>query len=124
MSIDYSAQAKALYGETEAYKEYEEKSGRRTWAQEQALGDQVMDFFVRLGKMRPCSPDCDAAQAWARELQAFFTEHYYSCTSQILGCLAESYAAGSSMTENIDKAGGAGTGAFAKEVIDCYIASQ
>jgi hypothetical protein len=28
------------------------------------------------------------------------------------------------MTENIDKVGGAGTGAFAKEVIDIYVAQQ
>jgi len=34
--------------------------------------------------------------------------------------LAESYAGGGSMTENIDKVGGAGTGAFAKQVIDEY----
>jgi hypothetical protein len=28
------------------------------------------------------------------------------------------------MTENIDKVGGAGTGAFAKEVIDLYVHKQ
>ena len=31
------------------------------------------------------------------------------------------YAGGGSMTENIDKAGGEGTGAFAKQVIDMYL---
>ena len=44
-------------------------------------------------------------------------------TKAIQGSLAESYAGGGSMTDNIDKAGGAGTGAFAKEVIDIYIHS-
>ncbi len=117
----YSAQAKVLYGKTDAYKEFEEKSKNRTARQEKDLGAQVMDFFVRLGKMRPCQPDCKEARAWAKELQDFFTAHYYTCTPQILGSLAESYAGGGSMTENIDKAGGAGTGAFAKEVIDAYI---
>ena len=71
--------------------------------------------------MRPCSPDCEAAHNWAKELQDFFTANYYTCTPQILECLAESYAGGGSMTENIDKAGGPGTGAFAKEVIDSYL---
>ena len=118
---EYSVQAKALYGKTDAYKEFAQKSEKRTKEQENALGAQVMDFFVRLGKMRPCEPDSEAAQAWAKELQDFFTAHYYTCTPQILGCLAESYAGGGSMTENIDRAGGAGTGAFAKEVIDLYI---
>ena len=118
---EYSVQAKALYGKTDAYKEFQQKSKNRTKDQEKDLGAQVMDFFARLGQMRPCAPDCEEAQAWAKELQDFFTAHYYNCTSQILASLAESYAGGGSMTENIDKAGGAGTGTFAKEVIDIYI---
>lgn len=121
---EYSTQAKTLYGKTDAYKEYEAKSKNRTAQQEKDLGAQVMDFFVRLGKMRPCAPDCEEAQAWVMELQNFFTANYYTCTPQILISLAESYAGGGSMTENIDKAGGAGTGAFAKEVIDIYVQKQ
>ena len=118
---EYSQQAKMLYGKTDAYKQFEQKSKGRTSEQEKDLGAQVMDFFARLGRMRPCDPACEEAQAWAKELQAFFTEHYYTCTPQIFASLAESYAGGGSMTENIDKSGGAGTGAFAKEVIDVYI---
>ena len=117
---EYSQQAKVLYGKTDAYKEFEQKQKDRTKEQEKDLGAQVMDFFVRLGKIRPCEPDSEAAQNWAKELQAFFTEHFYTCTPQILKSLAESYAGGGSMTENIDKAGGEGTGAFAKQVIDEY----
>ena len=118
---EYSQQAKILYGKTDAYKEFEQKQKSRTKEQEKDLGEQVMDFFVRLGKMRPCAPDSEETQNWAKELQAFFTEHFYTCTPQILKVLAESYAGGGSMTENIDKAGGEGTGAFAKLVIDIYL---
>jgi len=120
---NYSQQAKILYGKTAAYEEFAQKSKGRTSQQEKDLGKQVMDFFVRLGKMRPCAPDCEAALAWAKELQAFFTEHFYTCTPQILNGLAESYAGGGSMTENIDNAAGSGTGAFAKQVIHAYIDS-
>ena len=118
---EYSQQAKALCGKTEAYQEFQQKSKNRSRQQEKDLGDQVMDFFARLGKMRPCAADSEAAQCWAKELQAFFTEHFYTCTPQILKGLAETYAGGGSMTENIDRVGGAGTGAFAKEVIDIYV---
>ena len=117
---EYSQQAKVLYGKTDAYKEFQQKQKSRTKEQEKDLGAQVMDFFARLGKMRPCAPDSEEAQNWAKELQAFFTEHFYTCTPQILKGLAESYAGGGSMTENIDKAGGEGTGAFTKQVIDEY----
>ena len=120
---EYSTQAKALYGKTDVYKEFTQKSAGRTAAQENDLGAQVMDFFARLGKMRPCAADSAEALALAEELQNFFTANYYTCTPQILSSLAESYAGGGSMTENIDKAGGAGTGAFAKEVIDAYLRS-
>jgi len=118
---EYSQQATLLYGKTEAYKEFTRKSKDRTREQEKELGAQVMELFARLGKMRPCEPDSEAAQSWAKELQAFFTAHFYTCTPQILKSLAASYAGGGSMTENIDKVGGPGTGAFAKEVIDAYI---
>jgi DNA-binding transcriptional MerR regulator len=118
---EYSTQAKALYGKTDAYKEFQQKSKGRTKEQEKDLGTQVMDFFARLGQMRPCRPDSEEAQNWVKELQDFFTANFYTCTPQILKGLGESYAGGGSMTENIDKAGGAGTGAFAKEVIDIYV---
>ena len=118
---EYGQQAKTLYGKTDAYKEFEQKQKGRTKEQEKHLNAQVMDFFARLGKMRPCAPDSEEAQNWARQLQVFFTEHFYTCTPQILKGLAESYAGGGSMTENIDKAGGEGTGAFAKQVIDIYL---
>ena len=117
---EYSQQAKVLYGKTDAYKEFEQKQKNRTKEQEKDLGDRVMELFAKLGKLRPCPPDSEAAQNWVKELQDFLTAHYYTCTPQILKGLAESYAGGGSMTENIDKAGGEGTGAFAKQVIDEY----
>ena len=117
---DYANQAKTLYGKTDAYKEYEKKSAGRSKEQENALGDQVMDFFVHLGAMRHMDPGCAEVQTWVKELQAFFTEHYYNCTNPILLSLAESYAGGGSMNENIDNAGGSGTGAFAREAIRIY----
>ena len=117
----YCQQAKVLYGKTDAYKEFEQKQKGRTKEQEKDLGAQVMELFAKLGKLRPCAPESEEAQNWAKELQAFFTEHFYTCTPQILKSLAESYAGGGSMTENIDKVGGEGTGAFAKQVIDIYL---
>ena len=120
---DYSAQAKALYGKTDAYKEYTHKAKNRTNEQEKDLGSQIMEFFIRLGQMRPMEPGCEAARDWAKELQTFISEHYYTCTPQIFGCLAEGYADGGAMNENIDRAGGPGTGVFAKQVIDAYLAN-
>jgi len=117
---EYSAQAKTLWGKTDAYREFEEKSKGRTKEQDKALGGQVMDMFVRLGKLRDQAPDSQAVQDWVRQLQGFFTEHFYTCTPQILMQLGEMYAGGGSMTENIDAAGGKGTGEFAWKAIEIY----
>ena len=79
-----------------------------------------MDLFTRLGGMRELGADAPEVQAWVKELQAYFTEHFYNCTPQILLGLSEMYAGGGSMTENIDAAGGKGTGEFARKAIMIY----
>ena len=116
----YSTQAKTLWGKTEAYREYEKKSAGRTRDAELALGGDLMGLFARLGTLRDHTPDSEAVQSWVKELQEFITAHYYTCTPQILSGLGQMYAGGGSMTENIDAAGGPGTGAFAREAIDIY----
>ena len=117
---DYAQQAKTLYGKTDAYREFEEKAKGRTQEQSDAVNGQVMDFFVRLGALKGQAPESDAVQAWVKELQTFFTENFYTCTPEILMSLGEMYAGGGAMTENIDAAGGEGTGAFALAAIEFY----
>ena len=117
---EYQAQAETLYGKTEAWQEYTQKAKNRTKEQNKNINDKVMDFFVELGKIKHLSPDSMEAQTWVKELQTFFTENFYTCTPQILKGLGEMYAGVGSMTENIDAAGGKGTGAFALEAIKIY----
>ena len=117
---DYAQQAKTLYGKTDAYREFEEKAKGRTQEQSNAVNGQIMDFFVRLGALKGQAPESDAVQAWVKELQTFFTENFYTCTPEILMSLGQMYAGGGAMTENIDAAGGEGTGAFARDAIACY----
>lgn len=117
---DYAEQAKTLYGKTDAYREFEEKAKGRTQEQSDAVNGQVMDFFVRLGALKGQAPESEDVQNWVRELQAFFTANFYTCTPEILMSLGDMYAGGGAMTENIDAAGGEGTGAFAREAIACY----
>ena len=117
---DHSAQAEALYGKTDAWKEYSKKAGGRTKEQENALGSGIMELFVQLGELKTLSPDSPEVQAWVKNLQAYITEHFYTCTPQILQGLGQMYAGGGSMTENIDAAGGTGTGEFARKAIEIY----
>ena len=117
---EYSAQAENLYGKTDAWKEYKDKSKNRTENQEQALGDGLMDLFAKLGTMKELPPESGEVQSWVKQLQDYISANYYSCTNQILAGLGEMYAGGGSMTENIDAAGGPGTGEFARDAIRIY----
>lgn len=117
---NYTAQAKAKWGMTDAWKEFEQKTAGQTRDQMKTTGDALMDIFAQLGTIRHGSPDSDEAQALIAKLQNYITEHYYTCTKQILRGLGQMYIAGDSMTENIDRAGGDGTADFAHRAIEVY----
>ena len=114
----YAAEAKAKWGKTSAYKEFEQKTASQTPAQMQSTGDALMDIFAQFGSIRHLSPASEEAQELVRRLQQFITDHYYTCTRQILRGLGQMYIAGDSMTENIDRAGGAGTAEFVHRAIE------
>lgn len=116
----YTEEAKAKWGKTDAYREYEKKTAGKSKADLHASGNDLMEIFARMGAIRQTSPAEAQAQALVAELQEFITAHYYTCTKQILRGLGQMYIAGDSMTENIDKAGGAGTAQFAHEAIEIY----
>ncbi len=117
---DYSTQAKAMWGRTGAYGEFEQKAKGRTKEEEQALAGDMMALFTKVGSLRHQDPGSEEVQNWVAELQAFITEHYYTCTNPMLKVMGEMYDGGGSMTESIDNAGGHGTGAFAKKAIDIF----
>ena len=121
---EYAQQAKARWGATEAYREYEQKAKGRSRGDEAALAAEMMQIFARFGALKDGSPASPEAQALVRELQAFITAHYYHCTDEILAGLGQMYAAGGEMTDNIDRSGGAGTAAFASAAIRLHCEKQ
>ena len=117
---DYAREAKASWGQTKEWKEYEQKAQGRTRADNAALARGMMDIFVEFGAIRDRDPASPAAQALVEKLQGFITEHYYTCSDDILLSLSKMYDGGGTMTENIDKVGGEGTGAFAARAIAAH----
>ena len=114
---EYAAKAKASWGQTDAYKEYEQKSEGRTKEVQQKLNIEMMDIFAQFGKIKEQKPDSEEAIGLAKKLQDHITENYYTCTNEILQSLGEMYAGGGDFTDNIDKVGGTGTAFFANEAI-------
>ena len=116
----YAKQAKENWGKTEAYKEYEQKTKGLTKEEKNMNGKALMTFFVEFGQMLDLSPESDVVQAQVKNLQDFITEHFYTCTKEILSGLGKMYNCGGEMTDNINKAGGAGTAEFAAKAIEIY----
>ena len=116
----YAAEAKKRWGHTDAWKESQDKEKGKTREDRTAEADGLMDIFRRLGQFREGDPAAPEAQTLIAELQAYISAHYYRCTNQILMGLGQMYAAGDEMNENIDRAGGASTGDFARRAIEIY----
>lgn len=117
---EYVAQAKDTWGKTEFYQEFEKKTENLSEADKNNLSDEMMQLFVEFGQMKDKEPANEAVQMQVKKLQDFITEHFYTCTPQILGGLGKLYSGGGSLTENIDKAGGIGTAEFVDEAIQVY----
>ncbi len=117
---EYARQARESWGQTEAYQEFAEKSKGRSRETEEGIAQGLMGIFAEMGQIKEGSPESEAAQGLVKKLQDYISQHYYSCTKQVLLGLGQMYAAGGEFTENIDAVGGPGTARFANEAIQVY----
>ena len=117
---EYAAQAKAYWGKTSAYKEFEEKSRGRTKEEDKKIYQGMIDIFGEFGQIRNTEPSSKDAQALVKKLQDYITEHMYTCTKKILSSLGKMYAGGGDFTKNIDSYGGEGTAEFTSQAIEIY----
>ena len=115
---DYTAQAKAAWGKTDAWKEYEQRGNTRE--QNKQSGDALMALIASFGQHRELDPASAEAQAMVQQLQDFITANFYTCTVPVLRGLADMYDGGGDFTRNIDKAGGEGTAAFLAKAMRIY----
>lgn len=117
---EYTRQAKQQWGATSAYKEFEQKTAHQTAQEAADMGSRLMEILAVFGGMQHKSPAAPAVQTQVKALQAFITEHYYTCTKEIFAQLGQMYGAGGAFTENINAAGGPGTAEFAAKAIEVY----
>ena len=115
---EYTKRAKEKWGNTDAYKEFEGK--KRSDGENQQVMADFMQLFAEFGDLKNGSPESDEAQAMVKKLQGFITEHFYTCTDEILGGLGKMYAADGEFKENIDNAGSKGTADFTAAAIAAY----
>ena len=119
---NYKSEARARYGNTDAYHEHEQKTKNYTKEKWTEANDGLMAIFAEFAacKNRGASADSAEAQALVAKLQAHITENYYTCTDEILAGLGKMYVADERFKKNIDKYG-EGTAEFASEGIRIYV---
>ena len=117
---EYSRQAKVLYGNSQEYKEMEEKQKNRTKEEDGLIADRFMLLFKEAGEMKGTDPASEEAQNLVKRIQEFITENLYTCTNKILRGLGKLYSGGGDFTKKIDEYGGEGTAEFVDQAIQIY----
>ena len=117
---EYVAEAKRSWGETAAYREYEDRRKGRSREEEEALGEGLMDLLAGFQDLKDGPADAPEALEKVEALRDYVTRHFYTCTDEILKSFAALYGGGGRFTENIDARGGEGTAAFAARAIEAF----
>ena len=115
---EYTERAKKKWGDTDAYKEFEQK--KRSDSENRQVMEDFMQIFAEFGELKDGSPESTEAQAMVKKLQGFITEHFYTCTDEILSGLGKMYAADGEFRDNINSVGGKGAAEFAAAAIAAY----
>ncbi len=118
---NYETEARSRWGDTDAYREYEQKTKTYTKEKFAEANDGLMAIFAEFAtcKASGASADSAFAQALVAKLQSYITENYYTCTNEILAGLGKMYVCDERFKKNIDKYGG-GTTDFAADAIAAY----
>ena len=119
----YAEEAKARWGETSAWQESEQRAaakGAQDWRDAQAGMEALMQEFAQV---RSLPPEDGRVQALVARWQAYITEHYYTCTDEILAGLGQMYTQDERFRQSIDRAG-EGTAACMARAIEAYCAAR
>ena len=118
---NYESEAKQKWGDTDAYKEYVNRTTDYTsekWKQANNGLNNVLAKFAEHMQGGYTSNSTEV-QALVKELQNHITNNYYTCTNQILLGLGKMYVADERFKTSIDKHGN-GTAEYVCKAIEIY----
>ncbi len=122
---NYESEVRERWGNTDAYREHEQKTRNYTKEKWAEANDGLMTIFAEFGACNESGASTDSAevQALVAKFQAHITANYYTCTDEILAGLGKMYVADERFKKNIDKYG-EGTSEFASEGIRIYVENK
>ena len=118
---NYENEARSRWGNTEAYREHEQKTKNYTKEKWAEAHDGLMAIFAEFATLKDSGASVGSAEtrAFVAKLQAHITAHYYTCTDEILAGLGKMYVADERFKKNIDKYSN-GTAEFVSEAITVF----
>jgi len=119
---NYKEEARARWGQTDAYREYEEKAKDRSSGAESGIAEGLNAIFGDFAACKASGAAANSAEAraLAEKLQRYITENYYTCSGEILRGLGQMYVMDERFRENIDR-NGAGTAAYVRDAIEACV---
>ena len=122
---NYENEVRSRWGNTDAYREHEQKTKNYIKEKWTEANDGLMAIFGEFAACKESGASADSAEAQAlvTKLQAHITANYYTCTNEILAGLGKMYVADERFKKNIDKHG-EGTAEFAAEGIRIYVENK
>ena len=102
---DYKIESRSCWGNTDAYREHEQKTKNYTKEKWTEVNDGLMAIFAEFASVKDSGMSADSieAQSLVAKLQTHITVNYYTCTDEILAGLGKMYVADERFKKNIDK---------------------
>ena len=107
MSDKYSSETRSCWGNTDVYREHEQKTKNYTKEKWTEVNDGLMAIFAEFASVKDSGMSADSieGQSLVAKLQTHITANYYTCTDEILAGLGKMYVADERFKKNIDKYG-------------------
>ena len=101
---NYENEARSRWGNTDAYREHEQKTKNYTKEKWAEANDGLMAIFAEFAALKKSGATADSAEAQSlvAKLQAHITANYYTCADEILAGLGKMYVADERFKKNID----------------------
>ena len=115
-NIKYNDEVINKYGNTKEYQEFKNKNITNY----DEISKDLMDIFKEIGSLIHLSPSDKLVQDKINYLKDFISNHFYTCSNDILYSLGLMYINDERFKNNIDNYSGNGTSEFVYQAIKVY----
>jgi len=115
----YAKEVKERWGNTDAYKECEEKTNNYSENQWGAINKESSEILKDFGQHIGCDPGSEEVQDLVEKWRNHISSSFYNCTKEILSGLGLMYINDERFQENIDQ-NGQGTAELMSKAIEIY----